>query len=256
MIIDAFTFFNELELLEIRLNELKGTVDLFVLVEATGSFTSEPKPLVYEKNKERFSGFNISHVVVDDMPNTGNPWDNEEHQRRAILRGLPKKFDWIMISDVDEIPRKDVFDRPDFIEEWHPVHQPMFMYYLNTQLTRRWNGTVIASRDFFDFMLRRNCHEARLGRRHGKPLLDGGWHFSWLADDPKRVLKKIVSISETRLARTKSCNVEKITELIANLKEFEGKRTLKPVPIVSGEFPEYLVQNQEKFKHLIYERKV
>lgn len=252
MIIDAFTFFNELELLELRLNELKDTVDLFVLVEATVSFTSEPKPLVYENNKDLFSDFNIKHVIVDDMPNTDNPWDNERHQRNAIVRGLPKQFDWIMISDVDEIPRKNIFEHPNFVNEWHPVHQPMFMYYLNTWLTRRWNGTVIASKKFFEIMLKRDCHQARLNRRHGKPLLDGGWHFSWLADDSKRVMRKLISISETRLTKTKSCNVEKVTKLVADLKEFEGKRTLEPMPIISGDFPDYLVQNQEKFKHLIY----
>ncbi len=35
---DCFTFFNELELLEIRLNELSSVVDKLVLVEATKTF--------------------------------------------------------------------------------------------------------------------------------------------------------------------------------------------------------------------------
>ena len=36
MVYDCFTFYNELDLLEIRLNVLEGVVDRFVLVESPG----------------------------------------------------------------------------------------------------------------------------------------------------------------------------------------------------------------------------
>jgi len=69
MIYDCFTFFNELDLLEIRLNVLKDVVDRFVLVEATQTFTGRPKPLYYKENAARFAAFadRIIHVVVDDF---------------------------------------------------------------------------------------------------------------------------------------------------------------------------------------------
>ena len=54
MVYDCFSFFNELDLLEIRLNVLKDVVDKFVLVEATRTHTGRPKPLYYEENKARF----------------------------------------------------------------------------------------------------------------------------------------------------------------------------------------------------------
>ncbi len=38
MIYDCFAFFNEMDLLEIRLNTLNDVVDRFVLVEATRTF--------------------------------------------------------------------------------------------------------------------------------------------------------------------------------------------------------------------------
>ena len=70
MIYDCFIFFNELELLELRLNELAGVVDKFVLVEATRTFTNEPKPLFFQENRARFREFDsrIIHVVVADSP--------------------------------------------------------------------------------------------------------------------------------------------------------------------------------------------
>lgn len=44
-IVDAFPFYNELDMLEFRLKELWDTVDHFVLVEATVSYVGNPKPL-------------------------------------------------------------------------------------------------------------------------------------------------------------------------------------------------------------------
>jgi beta-1,4-mannosyl-glycoprotein beta-1,4-N-acetylglucosaminyltransferase len=41
MVYDCFTFFNELDLLEIRLNTLDAVVDKFVIAEATGVFTAD-----------------------------------------------------------------------------------------------------------------------------------------------------------------------------------------------------------------------
>lgn len=108
MIYDCFTFFNELELLEVRLHELSGVVDKFVLVEATQTFTGRPKPLYYAENRERFSRFHeqIIHVIVDDSPKSDNPWTIEHFQRNCIARGLTqcRPDDWIMVSDADEIP--------------------------------------------------------------------------------------------------------------------------------------------------------
>jgi hypothetical protein len=43
-IYDCFTFFNENELLELRLMTLYNTVDYFVIVEAGQTFTGKPKP--------------------------------------------------------------------------------------------------------------------------------------------------------------------------------------------------------------------
>ena len=44
-IIDTFTFFNELELLEFRLRLLDGYVDHFVIAESNLTHAGDPKPL-------------------------------------------------------------------------------------------------------------------------------------------------------------------------------------------------------------------
>ena len=49
---DTFLFFNELDLLEIRLNILDDYVDYFVLCEANQTFSGKDKKLYYKENKK------------------------------------------------------------------------------------------------------------------------------------------------------------------------------------------------------------
>lgn len=64
---DCFLFFNELDLLELRLRLLDEVVDYFVLVESAVTFQGEPKEYVFEKNKERFARY-LSKIVHFKVP--------------------------------------------------------------------------------------------------------------------------------------------------------------------------------------------
>ena len=115
-IYDCFTFNNELDLLELRLNILNDKVDFFVLVEASKTHSGEDKDLIFERNKKRFDRFldKIIHIKIDDMPEliNGNRWILENFQRNAIMRGLSdcKDDDVVIISDLDEIPNLKQID--------------------------------------------------------------------------------------------------------------------------------------------------
>src|SRR4051812_40271897 len=114
---DCFTFYNELDILEIRLRELYDVVDRFVLVEATHTHKGDPKPLHYATNRARFASWNdkIRHIVIGDLPvgdNLAAIRRREMGQRNAILLGLmdAQDDDIVLISDVDEIPRKSAVE--------------------------------------------------------------------------------------------------------------------------------------------------
>jgi beta-1,4-mannosyl-glycoprotein beta-1,4-N-acetylglucosaminyltransferase len=123
-IYDCFIFYNELELLKLRLSELYDHVDHFVLCEATVTFQGKPKPLYFDLHKAEFEPFadKIIHVIVDDAePAKETPqdaqtqdydpviWNREHFQRNALRRGLTSaaEDDIIIISDCDEIIRPD-----------------------------------------------------------------------------------------------------------------------------------------------------
>jgi beta-1,4-mannosyl-glycoprotein beta-1,4-N-acetylglucosaminyltransferase len=149
MIIDTFTFYNELDILELRLTVLDPYVDRFVLVESELTHAGGPKELLFERNKKRYVKWlhKITHIIVraEDMPTDTNPWSREKYQRDCILRGLidvPGDAT-VMLSDVDEIPdlaRISLKTLPVVIHMW------MFEYsfeYLHTG--EPWFGTVITT---------------------------------------------------------------------------------------------------------------
>ena len=74
-IYDCFIFFNELDLLEIRLSELYNYVDYFVIVEANKTFKGKSKPFYFEENKQKYKKYldKIIHVKVYDMPKSSFP---------------------------------------------------------------------------------------------------------------------------------------------------------------------------------------
>ena len=76
MIVDCFTFYNELDILKKRLKYLSSEVDKFVIVESTVTHRGEPKELYYKNNKELFKDWEdkIIHIVVEDNPDSQNPW--------------------------------------------------------------------------------------------------------------------------------------------------------------------------------------
>ena len=163
-IIDTFIFYNELEILYYRLSTLYNYVDTFVLVEATLTFKGNPKPLYYAENKERFKMFanKIVHVVVQDLiPNAkydanhlfqDDVWKNERYQRNCIDCGIQtlqlSDHDFIMVSDVDEIPNMVQLMQVVYIVSCMSNHeknglalsleQDMYYYNLTSKQQTRW----------------------------------------------------------------------------------------------------------------------
>ena len=62
MVYDSFQFFNELDILLLRMHILNDVVDKFVISESTVTFSGDAKPLYYEENKEMFQEF--EHKII------------------------------------------------------------------------------------------------------------------------------------------------------------------------------------------------
>lgn len=276
MIYDCFQFFNELDLLEIRLHELSNVVDKFVLVEATKTHAGRPKPLYYKENRKRFEEFysRILHIVVENMPITNleiqaclsgqdrhwieskyqveDSWVRERYQRNAIMRGLvdASPEDIIIISDADEIVKasKLVGIEDTLCAGSNAVEQTLNTYYVNWQCTNMpWWGSKIIRKKYL--VGETTPSEVRFHTPAQCYIRDGGWHFNFLggADSIRQKLRayahqefntsEVLNLVEGRLANQK--------DVLGRLYEY------KTVPL-DERFPKYLLENQDKFSHLIY----
>ena len=109
-VFDCFPFFNEFELLELRLETYCDIVDCFVIVEANKTHANKPKPFNFFERRDDFKKFfPMIHYIMDssDVPYKGaGDWSIENHQRNSIAKGLTdaEPDDLILISDVDEFP--------------------------------------------------------------------------------------------------------------------------------------------------------
>ena len=165
MTYDCFSFFNELDLLEIRLRTLSDVVDRFVLAESRYTHTGNPKPLYYQENAARFAAFadRIVHVVApdpDDLRYDANDqrpsWVRENAQRNATIDAILPQLeddDLLIVSDLDEIPAPDAVRAARRIGRPVVFRQKMYYHFLNCRncTSPFWYGSVaLTFRDFTD----------------------------------------------------------------------------------------------------------
>ena len=253
MTYDCFCFSNELDLLELRLNELSSVVDYFVLVESECNHQKRSKALFYKDNKERFSHFNdrIIHIVISasELPLHKSSWDIEHFQRNQIMRGLDncKPQDLILISDLDEIPRPDAITR--YRNTKHPIrlYQDLFYYFLNFRCIERRVWTL--GTRMLPFRALKSPQEARKLSCHH--LDNAGWHFSYLGG-PNAIIQKINAFAHAEFNVEKYNNASFIQHQIRAGTDVFGRNLHFEKINIDKTFPVYLQSNQAKYsRHLI-----
>ena len=255
MVFDCFTFFNELDVLEIRLEELKGVVDYFVLLEAGETFTGKPKPFVFDQNKNRFSAYPICHIMLPRFPpHLATAWDREGYSRDQLLTGLERlkarPSDIVMISDVDEIPPSGVvWEHARALSRGSrgtPLvySQSMYYYYVNCLTDQPWYSTRMTR-------LGEVSSLQSLRKSPGMVVPGAGWHFSYLGG-PARIREKIEAFSHTEYDLPQYKDRDHLHRCLREGVDLFGREsTLQFVP-QDDTFPRHLFQNQDRFSHLIY----
>lgn len=265
MIYDCFTFFNELDLLEIRLNILDKFVDKFVLVEMNQTFAGNGKSFVFEQNKERFKQFldKIIYIKVSDCP-VGNPWEREVYQRNQISKGLEyaKDNDIILVSDLDEIPNPNVLK--SYSGGICVCRQYMMYYYINNICITDpywYAGTRICFYKIFKNspykMYYKSNAPTKAGTAQylrmctGKIIKNGGWHFSYLGG-LEAISNKIKNFSHQEFNNTDFTDLNQIKLRVEHGKDLFDRPKRYALLALTSFFPSYIVQNREKYKTLFY----
>jgi len=276
-IFDTFTFYNELDLLELRMNILGDIVDYFVINEATITFTGKKKSLYFAENKDRFKKWEdkiIHHVLDDENETLEKYWEGVPYHRSMMednIYQLPIHYqracfhkdsaiyalldhaqddDIILTSDADEIANPEVIKS---ISEWfdpnnhYVLKGPVYYYYLNLLCEKEWMGTRVSTMKMLKTM---SIDKLRQSHQNAWKVEDGSWHWSFFGDaDTVRAKMDAYEHQENNLPQFRDSMEERIEK---GIDPFGRDYLYTPeVVLIDDTFPEYIIQNQNKLAKFI-----
>lgn len=270
-VMDAVLMSSEIDLLEIRMNELDSVVDHFFIIESNTTFTGLPKETYFANNRDRFSKFENKIIYRFlpgyPLPPGGSPWDVEAATRNAMtnllrshMRALPEGTQsLVLMSDIDEIPSKHTVVLLKTCDFGASIHLQLrnFLYSFEWFLDMSsWRASAHIWRD-------------NLYYRHSKSgntmLADSGWHCSYcFRTIPEYIVKmKGFSHSDRIGGNMRLLDPRRIQETICHGKDIFGmlpeaysyrdllsQMNLEPLKSAVG-LPNYLISNSQKFRFLL-----
>jgi len=268
-VFDCCLFYNELDLLELRLHT-HSWADVHVVVEATRTFSNLPKPIRLDPFAPRFAPFKdaLRHIVAADlnwpsasgtalekgarMALNGEQW---EKARDGLADAEPG--DMIVLTDLDEILRAEAIeDAKRILPERRCVKFSVtrYWYYLNGLGIGGWAGSVagLAEDALAPGASLWKFRQTRRADKEVATISDAGWHFAYQGglDAVYLKLQSAAHPEWDRFLHDKNA----LGEWIEAGRRFSPNHpqpgTVTPVPI-DDTFPPYLVANQKRFKHMI-----
>ncbi len=281
MVYDCIPFFNEIDILLMRLNILDPYVDRFVIEESTVTFSGEPKELLVEKYKYLFERFlpKITHIVVDDTPIEGaDTFIRDYYQKNQLIRGLKdaKKDDVIIYSDADEINNpqvlKNIIDNFDPVKVYHLAQRNFYVFLNNEEKSgkllsitgefpeipsekRLWLGTKICN---IDNIPKEGIVRLRdlvpVDDKRSVRVADGGWHFGYMGGYRQKDPMERIGI-KTKAAAHQDYNekevlAETMDHLVLGMDIFGRDAHFERVEI-DDSYPEYLRNHISDYQHFV-----
>ena len=291
-IYDCFMYFDEDLLLDLRLNTLNKYVKKFVITEATYTHNGSKKKLNFDINKFKKFRDKINYIVVDEQPSNilklVNGESEERKKEKLILNGMARDYfqreklqnglknanddDFIIISDLDEIPDLSSLDFSKIKNKIIIFQQKMFYYKFNLLYEDfNWFGSkAVRKKNFLSPQWLRNIKSKnypkwRLDTLFSKKkysnlylVKDGGWHFTCIrtAEDLE---KKLLNFAHHYEFEESGLKIHDLKKLITEKRvmydhnvdqrgyKWSGKSILKKIE--NRLLPNYISSNLEKFKN-------
>ncbi len=282
---DCIPFFNELDILELRLNILDKYVDKFIIEEATMTFSGQEKDLCFKANQDRFGQFldKIVYVTVDNSPTTGTTHQRDYFQKNRLIEGLKKvgatSDDVVIFGDCDEIPNpvelEKIINSFDKTKVYH-LAQRNFYGFLNMEeksgkllsitrefpeiadKDRKWLGTKVTSIDNIPkegiVRLRDLC---AVTDDNAVRIANGGWHFGYMGGDHETNPVKRIGVKVEAAAHQEYNEREIILETMDRLvlgQDIFGRDARFERVEIDGSYPQYLRDHIREYDHLVMPR--
>tara|TARA_Y100000591_G_C21783977_1_gene672702 strand:+ start:129 stop:998 length:870 start_codon:yes stop_codon:yes gene_type:complete len=282
-------YFDEDLILDARLNILDKYVDFFIIVESKYNHKGEKRSLKLDLEKFKKFKNKIKYLVIEDLPNnleaiTGqdfgvtkehkfinNAVKRENFQRNFIKKGLDEAQDedFILISDLDEIPCLENLNLRSVKEKIIVFKQLMTYYKFNLALPNFWwHGTKgclkknlkspqwlrnVKSKKYS--LLRLDILFSEMRYNSIKFIENGGWHFTNIKS-AEEIELKFKSYLHHREFELSNINLNDIREIIKNKyaiydlnvdqrnsKIGNGKKLIN---LADKNLPKYIIENKQK----------
>ena len=252
-------FYDEELLLDIRFNILDKYVDFFVIVESEHFHNGKKRQLKFDINKFKKFESKIIYLIIENFPEKLSNWERENFQRNYIINGLSSAGadDYVIISDVDEIPdltKINILGNFKF----SVFEQKMYYYKINllNKTNPFWYGSRVCKKKYLKSPQWLRSQKIKkypfwkFNKIKWNIIKNGGWHFSFLMS-PEEIKKKLASFAHSEYNNRKYTNLKKIENSIKNKTDLFDRPILYEKIIFDKTFPDYVVNNKEKFKDWI-----
>ena len=282
--------------LDVRLNYLDKYVDQFVIIESEYNHKGEKRTPLFNIDKFKKFENKIKYILKNEIPpgienikaddnkseiyskSIFNAWKRENLQRNQISEGLSdaQEEDWVIISDLDEIPNLSEIKLKDINDNFVFFKQDMMYYKFNLRLENYiWVGSKACKmknlespqwiRDIKDRKYSWWRVDTYFSKKKYNNILlveNGGWHFSYLKN-PKDIEKKLKSYLHHIDYDLNPVGEKGIQDMINNKKaiynikadqkenKFDGTNKLNKINI--NLLPSYILENKDKLKDWIEE---
>ena len=288
MIIDTFPFNKDFNALEIRLEELKGVVDIFIASESAFTHSGVRKELHLSNAKALRAKMGSKLVLLSNSKCylTNNARTREMLQRQEITKYLREMnlepSSLILHSDCDEIVRAEVvfnlysrntpvnaiFELDNYANYLHTlagkwlrgraISWSLFQSIQHTRADTFIYSAAMNRRHKFPFMRLTDFWSAKrfpfnkLPERITQPVLEvirnAGWHFNNLFDESE-IIEKIQSSSHVEW-NTPTARAQAINHYRSASDIYTGEK--HKIAKIDSSYPKTVRENLERWQNYIY----
>jgi len=287
-------FYDEEMVLDFRLNFLNNNIDKFVIVESIYTHSGKKRKLLFDINKYSKFKNKIKYIVIEDEPSDLykidgtenfdeknskyilNALKRENFQRNQILRGLNEALpeDFIIISDVDEIPNLQEINFKKNENKIILFNQKFFYYKFNLKLQNfDWYGSKackmanlnspqwlrnIKSKKYPFYRIDLFFSDVKYSNI--KFINNGGWHFTNIktAEQIKHKFESYLHHREFDINPLTVLDIEKLIENKTAIYDLNLDKRIEKIGHGSKlmkydieNLPDYLRNNLQKYKKWI-----
>lgn len=256
---DIFPYYTEGDILEIRLNELDSVVDKFLVVEANRTHSGKPKPYYLSENLDRFAKWKDKIVIhkvdlanIDFSQYDFDPTWVREHLQRDAARQVLQPCDFIIVGDVDEIPRASVVreyieSKPDKVGV---LVQSRYMYHLNYKCVEtdepQLNSKILPYRMLGNYSLNDIRFADKENLLPTVRLESAGWHFTF-AGGLKAVTQKVRAWAHQEIGER--LRDDEIANRVETGKDiYDSANSEWELVSIDNTFPQYVQDNQRELE--------